>query len=111
MARPEKLIVTSNWEIRDIWTDERTYLPLERRFKVIRYNDNGPIQGLELPRREQLDNSHLRPREEPILVEDDNQCLMCYLDPCICPSTPDGMIAEESTIYSSPFGSIEVKKL
>jgi len=83
MARPEKLIVTSNWEIRDIWNDERTYLPLERRFKVIRYNDNGSIQGLELPPREQLDNSHLRPRNQEIEIED-NHCLICYLDPCIC---------------------------
>lgn len=43
MARPTTIIVTSNYSIREIWSDEQTYLPLERRFKVIRYDKNGPL--------------------------------------------------------------------
>jgi len=88
LIRPEKVIVTSNWKIRDIWDDERTYLPLERRFKIIRYDGNGrigPIEGVELPEPVRLDNSHLRPR---ILVDeipsDDDICLICCYCPCEC---------------------------
>lgn len=43
MVRPTTIIVTSNYSIREIWDDERTYLPLERRFKVINYDKNGPL--------------------------------------------------------------------
>lgn len=43
LIRPHTIIVTSNWEIRDIWSDARTYEPLERRFKIIRYNERGVI--------------------------------------------------------------------
>lgn len=33
--RPKRIIVTSNYHPRDIWPDETTYGPIERRFKVI----------------------------------------------------------------------------
>jgi hypothetical protein len=33
--RPRRIIVTSNYHPRDIWDDETTYGPIERRFKVI----------------------------------------------------------------------------
>jgi hypothetical protein len=33
--RPKRIIVTSNYDICDIWTDPQTLLPLQRRFKVI----------------------------------------------------------------------------
>jgi len=103
LIRPKTIIVTSNWEIRDIWTDARTYLPLERRFKVIRYDANGPLQRLELDNREQLDQGHLRmgardpnpTRKELNNLEvqqailddpfiDQEYCLECQLAPCIC---------------------------
>jgi len=101
LIRPTTIIVTSNWEIRDIWTDERTYLPLERRATIYRYNANGPIPGLE--GREPMDQGHLRmgPRdpnptrqelnnlevqqailEDPFI--DQEYCLECQLAPCIC---------------------------
>lgn len=33
--RPKRIIITSNYHPRDIWTDETTYGPIERRFKLI----------------------------------------------------------------------------
>lgn len=35
LLRPKKLVVTSNYSIREIWSDIQTYGPLERRFKSI----------------------------------------------------------------------------
>lgn len=35
--RPNKIFVTSNWSIREIYPDPQDYEPLERRFKVIHY--------------------------------------------------------------------------
>lgn len=43
LIRPTTIIVTSNWEIRDIWTDARTYKPLERRFQIFEYDEHGLI--------------------------------------------------------------------
>jgi len=37
--RPKKIIVTSNYTIREIWNDANTYEPLERRFKQISFID------------------------------------------------------------------------
>ena len=37
MIRPKRIIVTSNYSIQEIFNDEKTYLPLERRFKEISY--------------------------------------------------------------------------
>jgi len=101
LIRPEKVIVTSNWKIRDIWDDERTYLPLERRFKIIEYDGNGrigPIEGVELPEPVRLDNSHLRPR--PILVEKEKPiCKICYYKPCQCMVD---MVIDDSCKRSTP---------
>jgi len=41
VLRPQKIVVTSNYRIREIWTDPQTYEPLERRFKEIYI---GPIR-------------------------------------------------------------------
>lgn len=35
--RPKKMIITSNYAPRDIWTDEKTYEPIERRYKLVEY--------------------------------------------------------------------------
>jgi len=37
--RPKKIVITSNYEIRDIWNDKTTYGPLERRFKSVFYGE------------------------------------------------------------------------
>ena len=36
--RPQKILVTSNYHPRDIWTDPAVLEPILRRFKVIEYN-------------------------------------------------------------------------
>lgn len=41
--RPCKIIVTSNYHIKDIWTDESTVGPLMRRFKKIRFLKSGEV--------------------------------------------------------------------
>jgi len=35
--RPRRIIVTSNWTPREIWPDEQTWGPLERRFKLVEF--------------------------------------------------------------------------
>jgi len=37
-ARPQRIIVTSNFHLRDIFPDPRHYEPLMRRFKIIEMN-------------------------------------------------------------------------
>jgi len=37
--RPKKMIITSNYAPREIWTDEKTYGPIERRYRVIEYGE------------------------------------------------------------------------
>lgn len=39
LVRPKKVIVTSNWHIKEIWQDSQTVEPLLRRFKVVRFSD------------------------------------------------------------------------
>lgn len=39
--RPKVVIVTSNYHPRDVWDDERTYLPIERRYKIIKLEKLG----------------------------------------------------------------------
>ena len=38
-VRPKRILVTSNYSIREVYPDEQDYLPLERRFKVHRYTE------------------------------------------------------------------------
>lgn len=40
--RPKKIIITSNYSPREIWTDPKTYEPIERRYKLIDYTDAVP---------------------------------------------------------------------
>ena len=35
--RPKKVIITSNYAPKEIWDDEKTYEPIERRYKLISY--------------------------------------------------------------------------
>jgi len=42
MARPQKIIITSNYAPGDIWDDRQTVEPIERRFKVI-HSSNQPM--------------------------------------------------------------------
>lgn len=37
--RPKKIIITSNYTPREIWTDDKTSSPIERRYKLIEYLD------------------------------------------------------------------------
>ena len=41
MARPKKIIITSNYHPREIWTDSQTVEPIARRFKIIERNADG----------------------------------------------------------------------
>lgn len=43
MIRPKRVIVTSNYDPCAIWSDEETYKPLMRRFKMVEYKENGDI--------------------------------------------------------------------
>lgn len=44
--RPQKVIITSNYNPRDIWDDEKTYEPIERRYKLVTYHD---VQTTPIP--------------------------------------------------------------
>lgn len=77
--RPKKIVVTSNYNITDIWSDPNITLPLLRRFKIIHVTKAWNHQP------KLLTNDVLREKEVVNLVSDeDDKCLMCYLDPCNC---------------------------
>jgi len=37
LIRPKKIVVTSNYTVREIWSDEQTAGPIERRVRVIHH--------------------------------------------------------------------------
>lgn len=41
LARPDKVIVTSNFRPEEIWTDEGTLGPIYRRYKLFKWNADG----------------------------------------------------------------------
>lgn len=77
--RPKKLVITSNYHIKDIWTDPNIVEPLLRRFKVIHITKAWNQEKV------MLTNDILR-EKEVIVVSDDEKdmCLICYLSPCNC---------------------------
>lgn len=46
--RPKKIIVTSNYSPQQIWSDESTYEPILRRFKLIEYGPGRDANGMSL---------------------------------------------------------------
>lgn len=40
--RPKKIILTSNYEPSEIWCDDKTYHPIERRYKLVQYQLEEP---------------------------------------------------------------------
>lgn len=55
--RPKKIIVTSNYAPREIWSDEKTFEPIERRYKLIVYYPGGSSE-LENPSDVELQNKY-----------------------------------------------------
>lgn len=102
MIRPAKIIITSNYSIGQIWNDDQTVLPLQRRFKEVQYHavmteeesiavglicygcHSHPCECEAIQRY----NDGLFDLQEEVkekdCIGDDNYCLSCAQVPCIC---------------------------
>lgn len=74
--RPAKIVVTSNYRIEDIWTDQQTILALQGRFQVRDFDQNPPNLTeliLEAERQRELDKENIKPKSNNIVISDDEE--------------------------------------
>lgn len=88
VLRPKKIVVTSNYHPSELWTDKSVLDPILRRFKLIHYpesyKDRIAREANEVRRDLLQAMRNVQKEIDEKEKEDDDRCLICYLDPCNC---------------------------